>query len=111
MAYSGDKSSKFSLNPNVTSDIYILKSASGDPNNFVYDMSFKGVTGNTTFDADNLGLTSDQGYSVAVYISAINETANLLLNANMDLYFSEGAQVLLGASASALALAVAATLA
>ena len=76
MQYTGKKSSALSINPNITSDVYILKSSSSDPNNFVYDMSFLGMTGNTTFHADDLGLTNDNGYSVAIYVSAVNETAN-----------------------------------
>lgn len=79
MQYSGSESSMLYLAPNITSDIYILKNSAGDPNNFVYDMSFMGVTGNTTFNADNLGLTSSNGYSVAVYVSAVDEPANELL--------------------------------
>lgn len=59
MQYAGKKSSKVSIKPSIASEVYILKSAAGDPNNFVYDMSFSGVIGNTTFNADDLGLTSD----------------------------------------------------
>lgn len=91
MAYAGEKSSTLYLTPNVTSDIYILKSAQGDPNNFVYDMSFLNVTGNTTFNADNLGLTSANGYSVAVYVNAVDEPANELLYGSMNIFLSEGA--------------------
>ena len=94
MQYSGSKSSTLYLTPNITSDIYILKDSKGDPNNFVYDMSFKGVTGNTTFNADNLGMTSANGYSVAVYVSAVNETANELLYGSLDVFMSENATTL-----------------
>lgn len=52
MQYSGTKSTKFSLNANVTSEFYISKGSTSDPNNFVYDYHFKGVTGNMTLDAD-----------------------------------------------------------
>jgi len=62
--------------PNITSDFYISKYNSSDPNNFVYDMHFKNVKGNVTIDADALGLTSSSGYSIAVYCNAVNETAN-----------------------------------
>ena len=94
MQYTGSSSSMLYLAPNITSDVYILKDSKGDPNNFVYDMSFKGVTGNTTFNADNLGLTSSNGYSVAVYVSAVNETANQLLYGKMNVFFSEKATAL-----------------
>ena len=88
MQYTGSSSSKLYLTPNITSDVYILRDSKGDPNNFVYDMSFKGVTGNTTINADNLGLTSSKGYSVAVYVSAVNETANELLYGSLNVFMS-----------------------
>ena len=91
MQYSGSASSKLQLNPNITSEVYFLKDVNGDPNNFVYDMSFKSVLGPTTFTASELGLTSDNGYSVAVYVPAVNETANELLNAQLGITFSESA--------------------
>ena len=98
MEYTGKKSSSLSINPNITSDVYIKKSKSSDPNNFVYDMSFLGVSGNTTFNADNLGLTNDDGYSVAIYVPAVNETANQLLGGSLKLWFTEGASSLITAS-------------
>ena len=58
MQYTGSESSKVHITPNVTSDIYILKRAVGDPNNFVYDINMLGINGNTTIDANELGLTS-----------------------------------------------------
>jgi len=91
MSYDGKKSTTLYLAPNVTSDIYFLKSSSGDPNNFVYDYSFKGVTGNTTFNADNLGLNQGNGYSVAVYVNAVDEPANELLYGSLGVFLSEGA--------------------
>ena len=51
-------------------------------------MSFLGVTGNTTFNADDLGMTSRDGYSVAVYVSAVNETANELLYGSLNVFMS-----------------------
>ena len=94
MQYSGSSSSKLYLTPNITSDIYISKGSKSDPNNFVYDMSFKNVMANTTFNADNLGLTSSDGYSVAVYVSAVNETANDLQYGSLNVFFSEDAKSL-----------------
>ena len=83
MQYSGSKSSSLTIDVNVTSDVYIVKDKTGDPNNFVHDMSFKNVIGKMTFNADGLGLTSDKGYSVALYVSAIDENANELLYAGV----------------------------
>ena len=76
MQYSDSKSTSFSLKANVTTDLYVSKGKDSDPNNFVYDYHFKSVTGNITLDADALGLTSADGYSVAAYCNALNETAN-----------------------------------
>jgi hypothetical protein len=76
MQYSGTKESTLWLSTNITSDVYILKDKAGDPNNFVYDMSFKSMMGNRTFSAVDLNLNSGNGYSVAVYVPAINENAN-----------------------------------
>lgn len=106
MEYSGKKASSLSINPNITSDVYIKKNKSSDPNNFVYDMSFLGVTGNTTFNADDLGLTNDDGYSIAIYVSAVNETANELLGGSLKLFFTEGASSLITASTVVLAAAI-----
>ena len=105
MQYSGSSTSKLSLAPNVTSDVYIMKSASGDPNNFVWDFNFKNVAGNITLDADGLGLTSGAGYSVAVYVNAVNETANQLLPAELKIFFSQGASHLAAITTSILTLA------
>ena len=88
--YSGNKESTFSIKTNITSDVYILKDKAGDPNNFVYQLSFKSVVGNTTFSAVELNLNKGNGYSVAVYVPAIDENANELLYANLSMYFSEG---------------------
>ena len=91
MQYAGDKPSKISISPNITSDIYIIKDSAGDPNDFVYDMKFMGVTGNMTFNSDDLAMTSSKGYSIAVYTNAVDEAANELLNGKIDLFFSIGA--------------------
>ncbi len=91
MAYSGDKPTKTSINPDVAADVYIIKDSAADPNDFVYDMKFMGVTGNMTFNSDDLGMTSSKGYSIAVYVNAVNETANLLLDASLGIFLSVGA--------------------
>ena len=90
MQYSGDKNGTLYLTPNISSEVYILKDSAGDPNNFVYDMSFKTVNGNTTFSSADLGLNQGQGFSVAVYFPAIDEPNNKLLHASMNVVFSEG---------------------
>lgn len=91
MQYSGSNASKLYISPSIASEVYILKDKSGDPNNFVYDMSFKTVAGNTTFTASDLGLTGVNGYSVAMYVPAVDETANKLLDATVNIFFSESA--------------------
>ena len=94
MQYSGSKSSQLTLAPNITSEVYVLKGSSGDPNNFVYDMSFKSVSGNLTIDTDKLGLTGDDGFSVAVYVPAVDEPFNRLLEGQLGVTFKEGAATL-----------------
>ena len=85
----------------MPADLYVVKSAAGDPNNFVYDVSMKGINGTLTLNADDLGWTSAQGYSIAVYVAAIDEGANEFLNATLKLEFStetsSSITVLLGA--------------
>jgi len=94
MQYTGTKESTLSIKTNFTSDVYILKDRTGDPNNFVYDISLKSVIGNVTLSAVKLNLNNGNGYSVAFYVPAINENANELLYANVSIYFSEGASKL-----------------
>jgi len=106
MQYSGSKSSKLSLAANVTSDIYVSKGATSDPNNFVYDMKFTGMSGNVTLNADDLGLTSSTGYSVAVYCNAINETANEVHYGKLSLVFAEGGATMIKVAATVLAATV-----
>ena len=76
MQYSGTKASELTITPNVTSNIYLMKGSSSDPNNFNYDMNFLDVSTPITLKSEQLGLDDGDGYSVAVYISAVNETAN-----------------------------------
>ena len=78
LQYSGSKSSKMKIASDSTSniDIYVSKGTSSDPNNFVFDMNMLDVNGTVTIDSNELGLGTDSGYSVAIYINAINETSN-----------------------------------
>ena len=87
MQYSGTKASQLTFKSTVSSDIYVSRGSSSDPNNFVYDGSFSDVT-KTSFDATALGL-NDQGFSVAVYVAAIDEPSNKLLEAEITIDFSE----------------------
>ena len=57
-------------------------------------MAFMKVNGNTTFSADGLKLTSDSGYSVAVYVPALDEPTNSLYYAELGIYFKEQASAL-----------------
>ena len=87
--YSGSKNSKLTITPSLATDIYISKDSSSDPNNFEHDISFLGVTGKTTILTDDLGLTNDNGYAVAIYVAAVDEGANELLDATVDISFHE----------------------
>ena len=77
MQYSGTKVSEVTITPNVTSSIYLLKGSSSDPNDFNYDMCFLDVTEPITINSEYMGLNEDgEGYSVAVYVDAIDAKAN-----------------------------------
>ena len=98
----GDKNTKLHITPDQTSNIYIAKDASSDPNNFVYDLDFLGIANSTLIiDSDELGLSD--GYSVAVYVSAVNETLNTLYEGNVAIKFSESAILTFAAPMTALA--------
>ena len=64
---------------NIGVDIYVSRGADSDPNNFSYDMSFRNVTSINLASSDVLPLNGTDGYSVAMYVPAINEGANTLL--------------------------------
>ena len=51
----------------------------------------KNVLGNVTFDANDLLMTSPDGYSIAMYVNGVDENANELFYSNIELFFSEGA--------------------
>lgn len=109
MAFSGNSTSTLYVTPNVTSDIYIMKGYSSDPNSFFNDIRMLGVKGNTTIRAADLGLTTDtDGYSVAVYVDAVNEPTNELYYAELDIFFSTADSAAKLTQAFALVLAVAA---
>ena len=105
LQYSGKKPTSLTINPNVTSDVYISKGADSDPNNFVYDMKLTNVTSKMTIDSDELGLTSDEGYALAVYVNAINEANNTVLYAHVDLSLDDGVSAL-SLAASVIAIGV-----
>ena len=51
-----------------------------------------------TFDAEKLGLFSEKGYSIAVYVPAINESSGQLLHDVISISFSEKNSVVLSAA-------------
>ena len=91
MRYTGSDASFLSIVPSLATDVYVMKDSDSDPNNFVYDMNFMGIKSNMTLSSDDLGLTNDKGYAVAMYVNAVNETANKLLDATVDIGFTQGA--------------------
>ena len=94
----------------MSSDVYVKLGKDSDPNNFDYDMSFKNIT-NINLSSLDLALGDEAGYSVAMYVSAYNETANELQNSTVVVNFEElTAGALQGMLAAALALTFAALL-
>ena len=59
MQYSGGKASELTITPNVTSNIYLMKGSSSDPNNFNYDMNFLDISTPITIKSEYLGLDDD----------------------------------------------------
>ena len=70
------------------SDIYVKIGKDSDPNNFDFDMSFQNVT-TITLSSLDFQLGAEEGYSVAMYVAAYNETANDLLNSTVVATFTE----------------------
>ena len=96
----GTKTSTFGLAlNNIGSDVYVSKGNKSDPNNFNYDMSFKNVTSINLSSADIKLLNDTDGYSVSVYVPAIDEATNNLLDLSIVVKFEEstGAAALLAA--------------
>ena len=61
-------------------DVYVTKGARSDPNQFQNDLAFKQVK-RVSLNSNEIDLLNSQdGYSVTVYVAAINENANKLLN-------------------------------
>ena len=77
MQFSEQSSTKMVLSSNVTSDLYLMRGAFSDPNNFVHDMAFMGVE-QLSIDTKMLGLSNKDGWSAALYVNGIDEGANML---------------------------------
>ena len=93
LAYNGTASdSTLKITPNVTTDIYVSKDATSDPNNFVYDIAFKGIVNQTvTIGAKALGLAEDEsGFSVALFVNGLDEGKNDLLDSRVTVSFESG---------------------
>lgn len=105
----GQKTSTFGLAVNnIGSDVYVSKGYKSDPNNFNYDMSFRNVTSINLSSADIKLLNDTDGYSVAVYVAAIDETNNNPLERSIVVKFeeSQGAVHLLAAGLATCLLAM-----
>lgn len=62
----------------VPMDIYITNDVLADPNQFSYQVAFKGVNA-TLIDTSAMTFLAD-GFSVTVYIPAVDELNNVLIN-------------------------------
>lgn len=72
---------------NIGADVYVSKHSTSDPSPFSYDMSFLNVTSINLASVDLL-LNSTDGYTVAMYVNAIDEANNNLLNSTITVKFS-----------------------
>ena len=87
--YKGSKhDTVLNLASDEAADIYVKLGKDSDPNNFDFDMSFKNVTAINLSSLD-IQLGAEDGYSVAMYVAAYNETANDLLNSTVVAEFTE----------------------
>ena len=95
LQFDGDASAnKLSLSTNTSADIYVSKGKNSDPNNLIYDVSILNVKSVQLASFDTLRFVGTDGYSVAIYLPAIDESTNTLLPSSLTVAFIERATVL-----------------
>jgi len=89
------------LKTNTTMDVYLMKGAASDPNNFVYDFAFRNVS-SLSFNTDDIGLTGTggHGFASAIYYYAYDEATNKLLPAVTSANFKQESAYIVVALAS-----------
>ena len=76
-----------SLSTNTSADIYVSKGKTSDPNNLVYDVSILNVKSVQLASFDTLRFVGTDGYTVAIYLPAIDESTNTLLHSSLTIAF------------------------
>ena len=75
---------------NIGADVYVSGNSESDPNPFSFDMSFRNITSINLSTHDILALNATDGYSVAMYVPAIDEVTNNLLQLSIVVKFAVG---------------------
>ena len=79
---------------NIGVDVYVKKGKDSNPHSFNYDMSFKNVTSINLYSFD-IVLGDEDGYSIAMYVPAIDYVDNLLLDSQVAIKFEEHTRAVL----------------
>lgn len=72
----------------IPADVYVSVGAHSDPNPFSYDMHFKGQSNLSLHPRMLPALASNDGFTVTVYVRAIDEAANKLLDNTLNVRFA-----------------------
>ena len=83
----GGDASSLRLKSDVPMDVYVTGCAHADPNQFQNQLLFKQTKRVTLNSHDFENLDSERGYTVTVYVPAIDENANKLLNNTLSVGF------------------------
>jgi len=84
----GGDASRFSIQSDVAMDIYVTGCAHADPNQFQNQLTFKQTKRVTLNSHDFELLDTERGYTVTVYVPAIDENANTLLNNTLSVSYN-----------------------
>lgn len=86
--YYGSEPKKLTITTNLAADVYMSKSSTSDPDNFSNDFAVTNITSKITLDAGRLGLTAEDGFSAKIFVNAIDEPTDELLDAKLSVYLS-----------------------
>ena len=73
---------------NIGVDVYVAKGKDSNPHSFSYDMSFRNIT-SINLSSYDIVLGDEEGFSLAMYVPAINELTNQLLDSQVVVKFEE----------------------
>ena len=87
MNYYGSDARKIKITSNITSDIYMSRSSTSDPDNFNHDFAIMGITPGKGLNIDSglLGLNTEDGFSAKIFVHAIDEATDTLLLSQVNI--------------------------